>query len=151
MVKFCRRRCHGTSFIPECDRTRRTAGRGCAHYHRCSPACARSSKAARRADIRYRCVGSHSAETAGPDMPLLQQRGCKRTNMGSPPVNIDSLLLALAGGWAEAPTCAHALPESFPLLGRHVRATLLHALLHATAYIGAARTVPSMSAEEDPA
>lgn len=58
-----------------------------------------------------------------------------------------SLLLALAGGWAEAPTFAHALPESFPLFRRHV----LTALLHATAEIGATGTVQSKSAEEDPA
>jgi len=57
------------------------------------------------------------------------------------------LSLALAGGWAEAPTCAHGLPESFPLL----RGRVLAALFHATAEIGAAGTVVSKSAEENPA
>src|SRR5713226_41099 len=66
-------------------------------------------------------------------------------------VEMTSLLLALAGGWAEAPTFAHALAESFPLLRSHVLTALGHALGYATADIGATRTVPSKSAEEDPA
>ena len=57
------------------------------------------------------------------------------------------LPLALAGGWAEAATCAYALPESFPLLRGH----LLPALGHTTAEIGAIETAVSKSAEEDPA
>src|ERR1039457_7250753 len=48
-----------------------------------------------------------------------------------------SLPLALAGGWAEAATFSHALPESFPLLRSHV--------------LGARETTASKSAEEDPA
>src|SRR5713226_1053276 len=59
------------------------------------------------------------------------------------------LPLVVAGGCAEAEAFAHALPESFPLFRRHVRA----ALFHATAEIGTtgtAGTVPSQSAEEDP-
>src|SRR5450756_2079854 len=70
-------------------------------------------------------------------------------------VDTASLLLALAGGWVEAATSAQALPESFPLLRGHVlRAlgyALGHALFHATAEIRATGTVPSTSAEEDPA
>src|SRR6266566_8053026 len=58
-----------------------------------------------------------------------------------------SLRLVLAGGWAEAATSAHALPESFPLLRGHV----LPALGHATAEVGAMETVASKSAEEDTA
>src|SRR5258708_37903997 len=58
-----------------------------------------------------------------------------------------SLPRGRAGGWAEAPTFAHALPESFPLFRRHVSA----ALFHATAEIGSPRTVSSQSAEQDPA
>src|SRR5439155_4822713 len=58
-----------------------------------------------------------------------------------------SLPLAFAGGWAEAATCAHALPESFPLLRGH----MLPALGHATAEFGATGTVESQSAEENPA
>src|ERR1039457_5631974 len=62
-----------------------------------------------------------------------------------------SLLLALAGGWAEAATSAHALLESFPLLGRHGLPALGHAIGPATAELGAMATVASKSAEEDPA
>src|SRR5258707_4117336 len=58
-----------------------------------------------------------------------------------------SLLLALAGGWAEAPTFAHALRESFPLFRCHV----LAALFHTMAETGVTGTVQSKSAEEDPA
>src|ERR1700739_2855829 len=58
-----------------------------------------------------------------------------------------SLLLALAGGWAEAETFAHALTESVALLGGHVST----ALFHATAEIGATGAVRSESAEEDAA
>src|SRR6266481_3259242 len=58
-----------------------------------------------------------------------------------------SRLLTLGGGWAEAPTCANALPESFPLF----RGQVLTALFRATAKIGATGTVPSMAAEQDPA
>ena len=67
--------------------------------------------------------------------------------MASGAVDMASLLLALAGGWAEAETLAHALPESFPLLRGHV----LAALFHATADIVANGTVPSGSTEKDPA
>src|SRR5437867_296280 len=62
-----------------------------------------------------------------------------------------SLPLALAGGWAEAPAFAHALPESLPLLRGHLLAALGHALFQATPEIGATWTVKSKSAEEDPA
>src|SRR5437899_4309345 len=66
-----------------------------------------------------------------------------------------SLPLALAGGWAEAATSAHALPESFPLLRGHVLPALGHALSHAlghaTAETGATGTVESKSTEENPA
>src|SRR5207253_7334457 len=62
-------------------------------------------------------------------------------------VDTASLPLALACRRPEAPTFAHALPESVPLFRRHV----LAALFHATAEIGAAGTVPPMSAEENPA
>src|SRR6266478_30342 len=58
-----------------------------------------------------------------------------------------SLLLALAGGWAEAPTFAHALPESFPLFRGHV----LAALFNTMAETGVTGTVASKSAEEDSA
>ena len=58
-----------------------------------------------------------------------------------------SLRLVLACRWAEAEAFAYALPESFPLFWRHV----LAALFHATAEIGATGTVPSKSAEENPA
>src|SRR5712692_4842988 len=61
------------------------------------------------------------------------------------------LPLALAGGWAEAPAFTHALAEAFALLRGHVRAALGHAIGHATADTGATGTVPSKSAEEDPA
>src|SRR5713226_7219363 len=65
------------------------------------------------------------------------------------------LPLALAGGRAEAPAFTHALPEPFALLRGHVRAALGHALGHAlfyaTAKMGATGTVPSKSADEDPA
>src|SRR5207253_10584085 len=63
------------------------------------------------------------------------------------PVEMTSLLLALAGGWTEAEAFAYPLPEPFPLLRGHV----LTALSHAPAEIGATGTVPSMSAEEDTA
>src|SRR5271157_197635 len=63
------------------------------------------------------------------------------------PAEMASLRLVLAGGRAEAEAFAHALPESFPLFGRHVLATLFHA----AAETGATGTVPSQSAEEDPA
>src|SRR4029079_4417694 len=59
---------------------------------------------------------------------------------------IASLPLALAGGWTEAATSAHALPESFPLLRGHA----LPALGHAAAGMAAVGTVASESAEEDP-
>src|SRR5229473_854938 len=62
-------------------------------------------------------------------------------------VAIASLPLALACRRPEAPTFAHALPESFSLFRCHV----LAALFHATSEIGATGTVPSMSAEKDPA
>ena len=52
-----------------------------------------------------------------------------------------------AADLAEAEAFAHALPESFPLFRRHV----LAALFHATAETGATGSVPSKSAEEDPA
>jgi hypothetical protein len=62
---------------------------------------------------------------------------------------ISLLTFALAGGWAEAPTCAYALPESFPLFGAHISAALFH--VHATAKIGAAGAVPSESAKQNSA
>src|SRR5271167_2506085 len=62
-------------------------------------------------------------------------------------VEMASLPLVPAGGRAEAEAFAHALPESFPLFRRHV----LAALFHATAETGATGTVPSKSAEKDPA
>lgn len=68
---------------------------------------------------------------------------------------ISSLPLALARGWIEAAAFAYALPESFPLLGRHGVPAIAHAIGeaigHATADSGATGTVESKSAEEDPA
>src|SRR5580704_6618543 len=55
----------------------------------------------------------------------------------------DSLRLALGGGRA-APTFAHPLPKSFPVLGGHV----FTASFHAATEIGATVTVPSQSAKE---
>jgi len=70
-------------------------------------------------------------------------------------VDMASLPLALAGGRAEAATCAHALPESFPLFRSHGLPALdrafVHALGYATAETGATRAVMAKSAEEDAA
>jgi hypothetical protein len=56
---------------------------------------------------------------------------------------------------SKAAAFAYALPESFPLLGRHGVPALAHAIGeaigHATADFGAIRTAESISAEEDPA
>src|SRR5437660_628557 len=62
-----------------------------------------------------------------------------------------SLPLALAAGWAEAATSAHALPESFPLLRGHVLPAVGHSIGYPTANIGARETAASKSAEEDSA
>src|ERR1022692_1889737 len=53
------------------DRTRGTDRVGCARHHRCSPDCAGSGKAVRRAGIGSRCVVSHSAEPPDPDTAIL--------------------------------------------------------------------------------
>ena len=58
-----------------------------------------------------------------------------------------SLLLALAGGWTEAPTRAHPLSELFPLLRRHVRA----AFCHAPPKIGAMKAPASNASEQNAA
>src|SRR5207244_5136553 len=60
-----------------------------------------------------------------------------------------SLPLALAGGCAEAATSPHALPESFPLLRRHVLHALFNALGDATTDTRAREAAASKSAEED--
>src|SRR5216684_8244105 len=56
------------------------------------------------------------------------------------------ITLALARRRAEAATSAHALPEFFALLGRHV----LPPLCHATAKVGAVEPAATKTAEEDP-
>src|SRR5438270_10917630 len=58
---------------------------------------------------------------------------------------------ALAGSRAKTATSAPALPRPFALFWRHACVALIHTLLNATADIGAARTVSSKSAKEDPA
>src|SRR6266478_2966370 len=62
-------------------------------------------------------------------------------------VEMASLPLVLARRCTEAPTFAHALPESFPLFRGHV----LAALFHTMAETGVTGTVASKSAEEDSA
>src|SRR5271155_6085479 len=58
-----------------------------------------------------------------------------------------SLPLVLAGGWAEAEAFAHALPELFPLFGRHV----LAALGHSPPIIGAMKAATTNASEQNPA
>src|ERR1700730_11107953 len=60
---------YGGAGIPQSDPTRRTAGRGGARHHRCSPDRVGSGKAVRRTAIRSQCVGSHSGETPTPTSP----------------------------------------------------------------------------------
>src|SRR5580704_1420559 len=62
-------------------------------------------------------------------------------------VEMASLPLVLAGGWAEAEAFAHALPESFPLFGRHV----LAALGHSPPIIGAMKATTTNASEQNPA
>jgi hypothetical protein len=58
-----------------------------------------------------------------------------------------SLPLALASGRAEAEAFAHALPELFPLFGRHV----LAALGHSPPRIGAMKAATANASEQNPA
>jgi hypothetical protein len=66
---FAHVRAYGGAGIPQSDTTRRTAGRGGARHHRCSPDRVGSGKAVRRTAIRSQCGGSHSGETPTPTFP----------------------------------------------------------------------------------